>query len=310
MDTMNSNFTNDYLAYTIIILSIFCVVTIRQSFTIYQKQKNQLKTLKDYEKELSETKQKLQIALEEKEKITKSNHEFYHRQEALKSRLNNLSNNLYNSEIAEEIAIINTRLDNMSNEYKQKTKVLPKLPLTGFDEIDDMLSYFQIECDKYNIDFIFNLECNINNIIPECIMKNDLETLIGDLIRNSIIAINHSNSKNKSIMVVFGIKDNLYQIDVYDTGINFEINTLINLGINKCSTHLDEGGSGIGFITTFETLAKTKSSLVINELKNLNYTKYISVRFDKLNNYIINSYRADIIKKENKPNRNITINQI
>ena len=149
-----------------------------------------------------------------------------------------------------------------------------------------MLSYFQKECFENNIEFIFKLDCNINKIIDNLISKNELETLLGDLLRNAIIAINHSNNKYRSIMIVLGIKENYYELDIFDSGIPFELNTLLNLGIQKCSTHLNEGGTGIGFITTFETLQNTKSSIIITEMDSEIYSKCIGIRFDKKNKSI------------------------
>lgn len=71
---------------------------------------------------------------------------------------------------------------------------------------------------------------------------------------------------------------------------------------------------GIGFLTTFETLKFTKASIIINEFSSVQntYSKYITIRFDNKNEYIINSYRCDEIKNENSKNdaRNIIINSI
>lgn len=51
-------------------------------------------------------------------------------------------------------------------------------------------------------------------------------------------------------------------------------------------------------MTTFETLSKTKGSLIIEEkypMNNVDYTKVIKIRFDNKNEYRINSYRAEEI---------------
>lgn len=304
---ITENLTDRYLIYILCIIAIISFIIIKQSFNIYQTQKNQLKTLKEYEQELTETKQKLQIAIQEKEKIVKSNHEFFHRQEALKNKLNLLVNSSFTSETAQEISAISDRINNLSNEYIQKTDVSTYIRPTGIVEIDDMISYMKNECNQNNIEFSFKLNCNINKIIGTYIEKSDLETLLGDLIRNAIIAINNSTNPNRSIMLVFGLVENFYEIDVYDTGIDFKIETLLNLGIKKCSTHLDAGGTGIGFITTFETMAKCKSSLIINELNNSNYSKIIGIRFDNLNTYTIISDRIDEINLRNSQNRKINL---
>lgn len=59
-------------------------------------------------------------------------------------------------------------------------------------------------------------------------------------------------------------------------------------------------------MTTFETLRKTKGSLIIEEkypMNNVDYTKVIKIRFDNKNEYRINSYRAEEIRKQNKDER-------
>lgn len=59
-------------------------------------------------------------------------------------------------------------------------------------------------------------------------------------------------------------------------------------------------------MTTFDTLSKTKGSLIIEEkypMNNVDYTKVIKIRFDNKNEYRINSYRAEEIRKQNKDER-------
>ena len=308
-----AGFTNirvRYLLFGIIIFAIIIVVIIQKNFILYHKQKLQTQALKDYEHELEETKQKLATAIEEKEKLVKSNHEFYHRQEALKKKLDDLIKQpdlSMNSEYGEDYGNIQDRINKLTDEYIAKTKVLPVLPKTHITEIDDMLTYMQSECDKNNIEFILKINCDINHILENFITQSQLETLLGDLIRNAIIAINHTSNSFKSIMVMFGIKNDSYELCIYDSGIPFEISTLVNLGLKPASTHESEGGTGIGFITTFETINSCNASFIISEITNNNYTKSLEIKFDNKNEYIIISERRDEIKKANLSNRNIII---
>ena len=299
-----------YLIISLFFFGIISAIIIQKTFILHQKQKLQTQTLKDYQQELAETKQKLSTALEEKQKLVKSNHEFYHRQEALNKKLDDLIANkkiLTNSEFGEDLTYISDRLNTLSNEYVEKTKMLPKLDKTNIQEIDDMLSYMQSECDKNNIELLLKIECDIQHIVEKYISISQLETLLGDLIRNAIIAINHYNYEFKSIMVVFGIKENNYEICILDSGIPFETTTLVNLGVQPASTHLDEGGTGIGFITTFETVNSCNASFVINEITNNNYTKSLEIIFDNKNEYVIISKRFKEIEELNNTNRKIIL---
>ena len=299
-----------YIFISFLFFSLVMLIIIQKTFILYQKQKLQEKALKDYEQELSETKQKLETAIQEKERIVKSNHEFYHRQEALNKKLDILMQNkidAMNTEFGNDYSDLLDRLNTLSDEYKSKTNFLPSLVKTNIVEIDDMLIYMQSECAKNNIEFNAKIDCDINHILTNFITKSQLETLLGDLIRNAIIAINYSSNSYKSILVIFGIKDDAYEICIYDSGIPFEINTLINLGMQPASTHLDDGGTGIGFITTFETINSCKASFVINEITNNNYTKSLEIKFDNKNEYVILSDRNDKIITANNSNRNIIL---
>ena len=305
-----SNIPIQYLIFGVILFALLMIMVIQKTFILYQKQKLQTQALKDYEQELTETKQKLSTALEEKQKLVKSNHEFYHRQEALNKKLDDLIANkkiLTNSEFGEDLTYISDRLNTLSNEYVEKTKMLPKLDKTNIQEIDDMLSYMQSECDKNNIELLLKIECDIQHIVENYISISQLETLLGDLIRNAIIAINHCNNEFKSIMLVFGIKESNYEICILDSGIPFETTTLVNLGLQPASTHLDEGGTGIGFITTFETVNSCNASFVINEITNNNYTKSLEIIFDNKNEYVIISKRFKEIEELNNTNRKIIL---
>ena len=211
-------------------------------------------------------------------------------------------------EASGELSIID-QIKNMTDEYSTKQQEInnvSSIPKTGITEIDDMFAYMQSECNKNKIEFILKINGNIYHLINNIIARDRLVTLIGDHLRDAIIAINNSSNTYRSIMAILGMKDNTYEFRVYDTGIEFEIETLLKLGLEPATTHKDQGGTGIGFITTFETLKETKASLVIEENHPENdkdYTKCVSIKFDGKNEYKIISYRADKIKAEAKDNR-------
>lgn len=280
-----------------ILFAIIMLIIIQKSFIIYQKQKLLEKTIKDYEQELCESRTQLKAILKDKDNLIKANHEFDNRQKALSLKLDNLMKNnkaLFNEEYGSLVERINT-LSNEFNTAVGNVKAPVILPKTNIPEIDDMFIYMQSECDKHNIDFSLRLTCDVYQLINNIITKNKLETLIGDLIKNAIIAINYSSSLRKSIMVILGIKNNIYEFSVFDSGIDFEIDTLLKLGKEPSTTHKDSGGTGIGFITTFETLKSCNASLIITEFsdKDFSFTKSITVRFDGENNYIVETNRID-----------------
>ena len=100
-----------------------------------------------------------------------------------------------------------------------------------------------------------------------------------------------------------GIIEGVYSLYIYDSGIEFEIDTLKNLGKKPSTTHADKEGTGIGFINTFDTLRQYQASLMIHEYGKPcpeNFTKMIQIKFDKKNEFKICSYREDEIKKSDK----------
>ena len=299
--TANNEIT-EYMYVCLIALGIFLSIMIQKSLVLCYKQNLLKKTIQEYKKEIEDKDKTINELKEEKFKISKINHEFYNRQKALETKIKEM-----NVETGEEIYILD-RVNNLTKEYSnklQEAKGLSKLPSTEISEIDDMFNYMQKECYKNGIEFKLQVTGNINHLINTIIPKNELETLIGDHIRDAIIAVNSSNSTYKSILAVLGIKDGTYEFCVSDTGIEFEIETLLKLGQEQITTHKDIGGSGIGFITTFETLKRCGGSLIIEEYQpeKSSYTKSITIKFDNKNEYKICSYRANEISKRNRENR-------
>ena len=88
---------------------------------------------------------------------------------------------------------------------------------------------------------------------------------------------------------------------------------LLYTGYSLCKGFITGAeGTGIGFMTTFETMKETKASLIIDEMRemsNTDYTKSVTIRFDGKNEYRIKSYRSDEIKKKMKDNRIIIENK-
>lgn len=196
---------------------------------------------------------------------------------------------------------------NISKNFPKLTLQTIYLKLNIF-AIDNLLEYMKGQANKENIEFIFETDKNVKGVL-ENIPEDKLETLLADHIKDGIIAINFSETNNKKIKVSIGKIGKVYEICIYDTGIEFEIDTLLKLGLENVTTHKETGGTGIGFATTFETLKECKGSLIIEEYKkDSEYSKCIRVIFDGENKFKIKSYRADEIKKKNKGDRIIIEN--
>ena len=307
--------SDEYLGSNIFIVIItsliLIIVMIQKTLTLYYKQKLLAQNIEEYKAEIASKDAEIKSLSEEKYKISKLNHEFYNRQKALIHKVEEIMN--MNTEAAEELDL-SKQINDLTKEYTDKAKeikTLDKLPITGITEIDDMFKYMQSECKSKNIQFNLQIIGNIYYMINNKIAQNKLVTMIGDHLRDAIIAIESSKNSFKSILAILGENNGLYEFCVFDTGIEFEIDTLLNLGLKPATTHKDSGGTGIGFMTTFETMKETKASLIIDEMRemsNTDYTKSVTIRFDGKNEYRIKSYRSDEIKKKLKDNRIIIEN--
>jgi len=296
------------LLFTFLILGFLMFATIQKTFIMNYKQKLLEDTLKDYEREIAEKDLELEELKSEKFNISKITHEFYNRQKSLQLLVKEKLENETLSE--EEKEYLLTRVENITNEYSKEIEkaktTLMKLEETGIPEIDEMFKYMQTECATNKIEFKLKIVGNIYPLVNNIIPKNKLETMIGDHLRDAINAIKSSENNTREIFTILGIKDNKYELCIYDTGIEFQADTLMKLGLEAVTTHKETGGSGIGFLTTFETMKETKASLIIKEFppkKDTHYTKAVIIRFDGNNDYRICTYRSSELKKKNKDKR-------
>ncbi|MBR6688665.1 MAG: hypothetical protein IKL68_01450 [Clostridia bacterium] len=288
-----------------ILLGVTMYIMIKRALTMQYKHSLLLKTLEEYKEEIASKDKEIEKLSQEKFNTSKIRHEFYNRQKALELMVKQNMNGIVDKTgVSDNILNI---VNELTNEYSKECEIikgLNVLPKTNIIEIDNMFKYMQTECAKNNIDFKLNIQDSLEPLINNYISKSRLETLLGDHIRDAINAVNKSEKSNKEIMVVLGLKDGVYEICILDNGVEFTIDTLLKLGKEQVTT----GGTGIGFLTTFETLKETNASLVITELQDMEYTKSVAFVFNNRCEYIVNSYRAEEIK-EKCVRENIIINK-
>lgn len=283
-----------------VVTSIFMIILIFMSFRAYYKSIQTQKTIENLTSEIKIKDNKYDKLYKEHERVAKKLHETSHKVQSLAYSVNtNLG--LENNDLAN---VIEELKENLNTNSAIDNDSLPK---TNISNIDMMFNYMRSESLKSNIEFELKISDNITYMIEHLVDKNDLETMIADHIKDSIIAIKSKNAKNNNkILVSLGNFNKYYELSISDTGIDFEIDTLVNLGLKRTSTHLETGGNGIGFMSTFEVLKKCNGSLAIAEFipkENENYSKTVSIIFDNKNEYHIYSYRKEEIRKADKNNR-------
>ena len=309
--------TRNSIGIALILFAIIMFITIQKSLQIYYKQKLLVQELEETKNELEKKNKEIKELEQENLNFSKTSHTLAHKQKALEYKLNQLINQSAKNEPTknntnasrednithqankpenietEQIQDLKERLAEISKDLYQNEKPT-RLAQTGIKRIDNMLEYMQSESEKQNIKLELQITGNIHHMTNKIIEEKDLETLIADHVKNAIIAIKHSKNENKSILVKLGKIEENYGLAIYDTGIEFENETLENLGKKPSTTHAEEGGTGMGFMNTFDTINKYKASLIINEIgkeSETNYTKAIIIKFDQKNEFKIDSYR-------------------
>ena len=276
MDVMQTKSTNLYFLFiTFLIILLF---TIKKSIEAYYKQKLLIQDLEETKRELEDKKKEVEELEAENLSFSKKSHSLAHKQKSLEFKINKLLMNLEN---AEEFGLQDD-LNRISKELLENSK-LPKLDKTGIAEIDDMLDVMQEECRLNGIDFNLQLNGNIYQMTNNYITKYELSILLADHIKDAIIAINHTDNINKSIMVRLGKVDECFALYIYDSGVEFPKEVLEKLGKEPITTYPNEGGTGMGFMNTFDVLRKYNASLIIESIgkpSKDNYTKVIKIKFD------------------------------
>lgn len=291
-----------YLLISFGMLSLIAIIWLFDRITVYYKQTVRDQIIEDLDKELENQKEVNAKLSKQNSELSKILHEYNHRMSAMETAILNTEFAMEHGDIVNLVKDFSKEYTNTTNKITSKKR---KLVPTNVLNIDKILEYMQLKAIENNVDFIFKLSGNINYMVENIIDKNKLETLIADMINNSIIAINHTYNTNRRIMVFIEIINNCYEFKILDTGIPFEIDTLVKLGLERSTTHSETGGTGIGFETTFETLRECKASLIIEENEQINtgYTKTIIIRFDEKNEYIVKTYRDKKLKLKDKNNR-------
>ena len=289
----------------LIIFAIVMFITIWKSLQLYYRQQMLEKTLKQTQEELNNKNKEIEKLEAEILEFNGISHSIDHKQKVLMHKLEQLQ---MNNEVADEISL-RKQIEDITKDLPDKKNI--KLTKTGIEEVDDMLDYMQSECTQNKIEFQLQVIDSIFYMINHYINKDDLKILLADHIKDAIIAINHSDNINKSILVKIGKIAGVYGVYFYDSGIEFEIDTLVKLGNKPITTHKDEGGTGMGFVNTFKALSKSNASLEIEEIGKPtkdNYTKILKVEFDNKNEFRIKTYRKEEIKSKKIENKLIIQN--
>lgn len=174
---------------------------------------------------------------------------------------------------------------------------LRDLPHTGHAGVDAMLSHMQERALAQNIEYKLQIAADFSTAIGNQISEADLVHLLSDLIENAIIAT--KTCEHREIFISLGMPNGVPSIEVRDSGTPFFPSVYQDFGIEKHSTHMDDGGSGIGLMDIWSLKRNYAASLHIHEYapETAPFTKRITLLFDRKNHYLIRTFRPQEILK-------------
>ena len=309
--TLIVNSRDDLYLFSILLGILICgvgiVIWIRRGITMFYRRKIKEHNIEIMEEQLNEKDAEIERLAEQNNMLRIANHKINKRFSALEQTVMALSYNAMKgagSEPDAEYADVLEQVRAMAAEYEAEVNKIPAtkpLPVTGIKTVDSLFEYFSKFASPKGIDFNLKINGSINYMIQNVIDRVKLETIIGDHVQDAVIAVDAGSNKFRSILVILGIGPGCYELTIFDSGVEFEIDTLMKLGVTRVTTYSDKGGSGIGFMTTFEILREHSASLIIEEkpVSDSDYTKSVTVRFDGKGQYIIKTYRAALFPSQN-----------
>lgn len=282
-------------------------------FIWWRKQLTNLYVKRSYQNELTRITAELDNLRQENERLGAIVHKDNKLIPAMIMTVQNAlhSHNLTNTSSNNDLDKILSTLERLANERSSlsiaQLSTTCNIPTSNIVRLDIMLRYMYQKAHSLNIKLSVDFHINITEMLTDYFTEDVLVTVVADLIDNAIIATKLA-SKNKEIHIDFNKNNNNYCINIFDTGIPFEASTIRYAGIKKASTHLDNGGSGIGLMATFSSLRECGGSFEIDETINISpYTKKVSIVMDYLNEFRVYSNRNEILTLTHN-NPNIQIN--
>lgn len=168
---------------------------------------------------------------------------------------------------------------------------------TGLLLLDELLGHMDKTAIENGISFSVHFATVLTDFVPKDISESDLVHTVDDLLKNAFKAT--TTASKRSVQLQFYKLGKHFVVEVADNGIPFEVNSLVNMGLEKITTYAD--GSGIGLVDIWTTKEKYGATYHLDEYaNNISFTKKISLTFDKKNQYSIRTFRKDEILQMSK----------
>ena len=246
----------------------------------------------EYEKIIEERDAQIRLLREDNETMAKMIHRDNKMLQAMREAVA-LSMRGEINESSSLLTQINQLMEERTGVITKAQRENKEIPPTKDIVLDGIMNHMLKKAADEGIEFNIVATDDITELTSSTITPLDLETLFADLIENAIIAT--SRSEYRQVLITFGTVGGVHELTVQDSGQPFEVETLMNLGKKRASTHLDDGGSGIGYMAIFEILRKCNASITITEYPPQlhGFIKAVSIRFDGKNAYAVQTHRVD-----------------
>ena len=275
-------------AFGVIAIGIGIFILIKKLIVNHQKKRMRQHTEEQYKKMLAEAKLRYDELNKKYHLLNQATSVLVHNFE---DRMKSMEKAAAQNRVTlDDIQHLRRDFETELDKYRDKKA----LPTTKVNSIDNLISYYARLLANDGIGFDFMIDGSVRYMVENVVSQGHLETLLVNHINDAQKAVQSSRNSYKQVTVMIRIKDGCYEVSFLDSGISFEVDTLVRLGTERVTTHSKTGGGGIGFETTFEMMRRLGASLIIseNEESNIDFSKSITVRFDGMRQYIIKTHRA------------------
>ena len=258
----------------------------------------ELRELESMRTEMTELKRKMQELTEENERLAR----ITHRDNTLISALKNSTVKYLATDFEDPTVALETRnqlIENINtlsagrirliNPHKEQNA---RIFDTGFSLLNELLHEMDEKALEMKITFMVHMGTSLDDFIPKDVSEDDLVHTVDDLLKNAFKATAHC--EKRIVQLQFYKLGKHLVVEVSDSGIPFEMKSLVNIGIEQLTTY--EDGSGIGLMDIWQTKGKYGATYHLEECINMEpFSKKISLTFDKKNRYSIRTLRKDEI---------------
>ena len=298
VDNKNLISVQRYALIAIHLVLAFLIYWWQAQITKAYRRNLELRELESMRTEMAELKKQMEELKAENDRLAR----ITHRDNTLISALKNstvkyLSTDFANPAIAEEVR--NQLIENINTLSAERTSLMTAHKevsarefATGLSLLDTLLHEMDEKALEMKITFAVHMGISLNEFIPNVVLESDLVHTVDDLLKNAFKAT-RSSEKRVVQLQFYKLGKNLV-IEVADSGIPFEVKSLVNMGVEKLTTY--EDGSGIGLMDIWNTKETYGATYHLEECVNVApFTKKISLTFDKKNRYSIRTLRKEEI---------------